>query len=216
MKNILSKFIDRRSAEYQNELLASHYEEIQNIYAQIRGWRHDYHNHIQLMKAYLAQENYSKLESYLSELDRDLTSIDAIIKSGNIMLDAILNSKLSLATAKNIRINTKATAPKNLPLSDIGLCIIVGNLLNNAIEACVQIKDEKARFIRVYIGIFKEQLYISVSNSTAKNAKKHYVSTKKDGGFGLLRIDGVVKKYGGYVSRQSEEGVFATEIMLPM
>ena len=77
------------------------------------------------------------------------------------------------------------------------------------------------RFIRVYVGILKEQLYISVSNSVGGEVKKQgrsYLSTKnsKTHGFGLMRVDHIAEKYNGYVNRQNEEGVFATEVMLPL
>ena len=220
MRGIISRILDKRIAGFQNDLMMKHYDEVQNIYRQMRGWRHDYHNHIQVIKAHNAFGRSEEIEVYLNELDKDLTSVDTIIKSGNIMLDAILNSKLSLASAKKIAINAKASAPSSVSISDIELCIIVGNLLDNAIEACMKIENEEDRFIRIYIGIFKEQFYISISNSMGTGIKKQngrYFTTKKGShGFGLMRVDNVVKKYGGYINRQNEEGVFATEIMLPM
>ena len=217
---IVSWLIDRRIASFQNDLILKHYDEVQNIYSQMRGWRHDYHNHIQVMKAHMALGQMDELNTYLNELDADLTSVDTIIKTGNIMLDAILNSKLSLASAKRIKINAKATAPETIKVSDIDLCVIVGNLLDNAVEACMKLEDESLRFIRIYIGVFKEQFYISVSNSTGPNVKKlggRYQTTKSGyHGLGLIRVDRVVQKYSGYVNRQSEEGVFATEVMFPL
>jgi len=220
MRGLLSWLIDRRIAVFQNDLILKHYDEVQNIYRQMRGWRHDYHNHIQAMKAHIALGQSEELDNYLNKLDTELTSVDSIIKSGNIMLDAILNSKLSLATTKKITINAKATAPKTIIINDIDLCVIVGNMMDNAIEACMMIENEENRFIRVYIGIFKEQFYISISNSTGAIIKKHggrYLTTKKGShGFGLMRVDRVVKKYEGYVNRQNEDGIFATEIMLPL
>ncbi|MDR2568665.1 MAG: GHKL domain-containing protein [Oscillospiraceae bacterium] len=216
---IISWVIDKRIAAYQSDLLLKHYDEVQNIYKQMRGWRHDYHNHIQVIKAYNALGQSNEIDVYLNKLDEDLTSVDTIIKSGNIMLDAILNSKLSLAASKNISINAKAAAPKTINISDIDLCVTVGNLLDNAIEACMKIDNEDERFIRVYIGIFKEQLYISVSNSAEPGVKKHngrYMTTKAGShGFGLLRVDNIIQKYGGYINRQNEVGVFATDITLP-
>lgn len=85
----------------------------------------------------------------------------------------------------------------------------------------MKLTSESDRFIRLYIGILKEQLYISVTNSFGgeiKKGGKTYLSTKgsSTNGFGLMRIDSIVNKYNGYVNRQNEEGVFATEIMLPL
>ena len=100
------------------------------------------------------------------------------------------------------------------------LCIIIGNLLDNAIEACLRIPDKAGRVIRIYAGVFKSQLYISVSNTMAgmpvKNEKSYQTTKGANHGFGLMRIDKITEKYGGYINRQYEQGVFATEVMLPL
>jgi len=124
--------IDRRIAAFQNDLMEKHITEVENIYRQMRGWRHDYHNHIQTMKAYRSLGENEKIDGYLNSLETDLTSVDTLIKSGNVMVDAILNSKLSLAKSREININAKAVVPKNITVSEIDLCVIIGNLLDNA------------------------------------------------------------------------------------
>ena len=224
IKHYIENMVDKRISAYQSDLLEKHCEEVENMYRQTRGWRHDYHNHIQTMKAHLVMGELAKLEEYLNELDTDLTTVDTVIKTGNVMMDAILNSKISLAKARGIRIDAKAVVPKELAISEVELSLIVGNLMDNAMEACMKITEEERRFIRVYIDILKGQLYIYVMNSvegTPKRSGKIYLSTKnaKEGsyhGFGLMRIDKVVERYHGYLERQDEEGVFATEVMLPL
>lgn len=216
---IFGKAIDRRVAAYQNDLIAKHCDEVDHIYRQMRGWRHDYHNHIQAMLALM--DNPEELRNYLWKLNDDLTTVDTVLKTGNVMVDAILNSKLSLIKSKNIMVNAKATVPTELQISEIDLCAIIGNLLDNAMEACLRQSETEERFIRVYIGILKKQLYICVTNSVGgmvKKSGKRYLSSKNSDahGFGLMRIDTLAEKYSGYVNRQSEEGAFATEVMLPL
>ena len=225
-RKYMNRLVEKRIATYQNDLVARHCDEVENIYRQMRAWRHDYHNHIQTMKACLALDQKAELGAYLGKLDTDLTSVDTVIKTGNVMVDAILNSKISLAQSKKIAVNAKATVPKTLTVSDIDLCVIIGNLLDNAIEASVQHPEESKRFIRIYIGIHKEMFYISITNSVGGTVNKHkgegflpiYHSTKNQAGhgFGLVRIDKLVAKYDGFVDRQNEPGVFVTEIMLPL
>lgn len=220
LRRTLYNMIDRRIERFQSELIEKQVREIQNMYKQVRGWRHDYRNHIQNMKIQLAQGNYAELDSYLDSLADDLTTVDTVIKTGNVMADAILNSKLSVAEKLNIRINVKANIPNNIPLSDVELCAVLGNLLDNAAEACAKL-PESDRFMRIYIGCLKNQLYMSVQNSAGdvKKIAGRYLSTKQsegEHGYGIFRIDRVAKKYGGYVNRQNEEGVFATEIMVPL
>ena len=100
LRYVVGVLADRRTLRYQSDLLQKHCEEVQNMYRQTRGWRHDYHNHIQTMKAHLAMGKLEELETYLNELDHDLTTVDTVIKTGNVMVDAILNSKISVAASK--------------------------------------------------------------------------------------------------------------------
>jgi histidine kinase-, DNA gyrase B-, and HSP90-like ATPase len=217
---IFSRLIDKHIAEYQNDLIEKHCEEVENMYRQMRGVKHDLKHHIQTMKAHLIMNQYKELEEYLNELDEDLDIVDTVIKTGNIRIDAVLNSKLAVARARGININAKAIVPAELEINEVDICVIIGNLLDNAIEACEKEKEKDKQFIRVYIDILKQQLYIYISNSMTDDIQKsgeRYITTKNGShGFGLLRIDRVVKKYGGYLNRQHEEGVFATEIMLPL
>lgn len=211
---------DRRIAEYGRELIETHYAEVETMYKQMRRWRHDYRNHIAAMKAYAEDGNLEAIKKYLDELDSDLSTVDTVIKTGNAMADAILNSKISLAKSKGIEVKATAYIPVALKISDLDLCVIVGNLFDNAIEASLALPEEK-RLIRVYMDMKETQLYISFTNFTAgkKLLKSNglFSSTKRSGshGFGLISIDEVVNKYGGYLSRNSEDGAFTTEILLP-
>ena len=205
---------------YQNKLMKQQMDEIENIYMTMRGWRHDYHNHLQSLKGYLSLNKVDQMKNYLNELETDLDSIDTLYHSGNLQLDSILNAKLAIAEKGQIRIHCDASIPPQLHVSDLDLCVILGNLLDNAIESCRKIENPDERFIRVYIGILKKQLYISITNATSETVKQrtdHYFTTKRgDHGHGLKRVDQVVKKYDGYLNRQNEPGVFATEIVLPL
>lgn len=217
----ISRLVDKRIARYQSDLIEKHCEEVDNMYRQTRGWRHDYHNHIQTMKAYLAMGRLEELDSYLNELDRDLTEVDTVLKTGNVKLDAILNSKISLAKSKGIRVEAKALVPSSLPFSEVDLSLIIGNLMDNAMEACLKIDQEQQRFIRIYLDVLKGQLYIYVMNAVGGPLKKEggrYLTTKRSAfhGFGLMRLDRVVEKYQGYLNRQDETDVFVTEILLPL
>lgn len=214
-----SKKIDKQIASYQQELIETHYREVDNMYRQMRGWRHDYRNHIQTMKAYAASEDWEAIRRYLDLLDQDLTTVDAAIKTGNPMTDAILNSKISLAKSKNIKVVADAHIPVKLKSSEIDLCCIIGNLFDNAIEASVKLPEDQ-RIIRVYMDMKNTQLYISFTNFTAgkklQREGKRFRSTKGEGhGFGLVRIDAIVERLEGYISRNSEDGAFTTEILLP-
>ena len=158
-----------------------------------------------------------ELRAYLSALNDDLARVDPVLKTGNLMVDAILNSKLSLIRTRGVAVSAKAALPPEVRVPPVDLCAIVGNLLDNALEACLRQGEGQERFIRVYMGVLKEQLYISVVNTMAGGRARALRSEKGEGhGLGLGRVDGLVGKLGGFVNRQREEGVFATEILLPL
>lgn len=211
---------EQRLGEYQDKILKTQRDEVQDIYQTMRGWRHDYHNHMQKIKAHLALDQLEEVKEYLDQLEEDLDHIDTAVKTGNVSVDAILNSKLSVAKKQEIEVNCKANVPKELLVSDIDLCVIIGNLIDNGVESCGKLKEGKRKFLRIYIGIFKEQLYLSVTNSTSEVIRKldrEFVSNKRGNhGHGLKRIDNIVKKYDGFINRKNEPGAFVTEIMLPL
>lgn len=216
---VMPRYVNRTVQRFQNELVNRHYDEVENMYRKMRGWRHDYHNHIQTLKAYMIMAQYEEAARYLELLEKDLTAVDTLLRTGNVMVDAILNSKLSLIQEKDIKVDATATVPKELPISDIDLSVLIGNLMDNAMEACEKVPRED-RFIRVYIDVIKKQLYISVTNSMLGEARRRgerFLSNKQGNhGFGLPRMDDIVVKHGGYINRQTEDGIFATEVMLPL
>lgn len=217
---LFSKRRDKQLAAYQRELIDIHYREVDTMYRKMRGWRHDYRNHISVMKGLYRQGSLEELGRYLDMLESDLNTVDVVVKTGNPMADAILNSKLTLAAAKNVPIKTSVHIPVRLKLSELDLCVILGNLLDNAIEASLTL-PENERMVRIYMDIKETHLYISVTNLCAgKKLTKvngRFLSRRGEGhGFGLVRIDGIVERYGGYVNRNSEDGAFTTEILLPL
>lgn len=216
---LIKTYYEKSTEAYQNKLVKNQIEEVNNVYMTMRGWRHDYHNHMQSLKAYLAMDDISEARAYLDKLETDLDDINLLFDTGNIGVDAILNSKISLAIHNGIPVDYKATVPKETTVTDIDLCVVIGNLIDNAVESCEKVPKEQ-QFIRLYIGQFKEQLYISVSNATNETVRKldeEYITHKRGNhGHGLKRINLIVEKYDGFINRKNEAGVFVTEIMLPL
>lgn len=214
------RHIEKKYMAYQDQIVDRQFSEVRDIYHTMRGWRHDYHNHLQIMKAYLEMNEYDKMKKYLNLLEQDLNGIKIKYNSGNANLDAILNGKLSLAEKEAIRIRCKTEIGGDISVEDTDLCKLIGNLIDNAVEACRNIEEEEKRFLRIYICTRRSQLYISVTNATKELVRKldHEYITQKRGnhGHGLKRINQVVEKYGGYIKRANEPGVFTTEIMLPL
>lgn len=212
---LLDRFIKKRVASFEKEILQKYYAEVENMYTKMRGWRHDYRHHIQTMKVHAAKGEYEEITKYLDMLDDDLTNVETVIRTGNRMADAILNSKLSLAAEREINVKAEAKIPVSLTISELDLCIIIGNLLDNAIEACMELPPDQ-RLIRIYMEMKGQYLYLALTNTAGGRKKRSFITTRGEGhGLGIARVDAVVKKCGGYITRASEDEAFSTEVLLP-
>ncbi len=211
----LDKLIAKKVAAFEQELLQKYYAEVESMYGKMRGWRHDYRHHIQAMKVHASRGEMAEIQRYLDMLDQDLTNVETVIRTGNSAADAVLNSKLSLAGERQIRVRTSVRIPVHLTTPELDLCTLLGNLLDNAMEACMELPPEK-RLIRIYMEMKGNFLYFALTNTAGGRKKNHFRTTRGAGrGLGLNRVDAIVKKLGGHVTRASEEEAFSTEVLLP-
>lgn len=203
--------------EYQTEQSRQHLGEVQGIYREMRGYKHDFHHHLQTLKGQLEAGETERALAYIAQLDEQLMNVDTLLKTGNVALDAILSAKIAQAKAAGITVTVKANVPGTLLLSDLELSIIAGNLLENAIEACQCSRGE--RFLRVFIGMKGKMLYFSMLNSAGAKASKkgNLFSSSKTGlhGFGLRRAESILEAHGGWCKYNSEDGAFTSEFLVP-
>lgn len=204
--------------EYQTEQSEKHLNEVRSIHKEMRGYKHDFHHHLQTLKVQIESGEIERAIAYIEELDKALMNVDTLLKTGNVSLDAILSAKIAQAKAENISVTVKANVPDSLTISDAELSIIVGNLLDNAIEACRTVRGE--RFIRIYATMKGNMLYFSMLNTAGEKKKKigSLFATQKDGmhGFGLRRAEAILEEHGGWVKYNSEDGAFTSEFLVPV
>ncbi len=203
--------------EYQTEQSEKHLNEVRSIHKEMRGYKHDFHHHLQTLKGQLEAGEVDRALAYIEQLDNQLMNVDTLLKTGNVSLDAILSAKIAQAKAENIAVTVKANVPDALTISDLELSIIIGNLLDNAIEACRTVTGE--RFIRIFISMKGSMLYFSMLNAAGEKMKKtgSLFATHKDGvhGFGLRRAEAILEEHGGWVKYNSEDGAFTSEFLVP-
>lgn len=203
--------------EYQTEQSEKHLNEVRSIHKEMRGYKHDFHHHLQALKGQLEAGEVDRALAYIEQLDNQLMNVDTLPKTGNVSLDAILSAKIAQAKAENIAVTVKANVPDALTISDLELSIIIGNLLDNAIEACRTVTGE--RFIRIFISMKGTMLYFSMLNAAGAKKKKtgSLFATHKDGvhGFGLRRAEAILEEHGGWVKYNSEDGAFTSEFLVP-
>ena len=211
-----------RIVEIKNEMLQKEMEEKEIIYERIRKIHHDFKNHIICIEKLLEQEKFESANEYIEGLKEEVVETYTWIKTGNDVVDAILNQKKSEGIKKNIKVDIKVNIPEEIDINPLDLCTILGNALDNSIEANEKIEDKNRRNIYVKINPYKDYLFIEILNPTLVNPideEGKLNTTKRDSinhGFGMKSIKSVVEKYNGILSYEYNEGEFILNIMLPI
>jgi len=166
-----------------------------------RYMRHDMKHHFAVINNYISSENVAGIKGYLEGLDLGLNAAKGKHYCDNYAVNAIVNHYLTFAESDGVKLNIKLTIPASTgDVRDNDLCVIVGNFLENAIEACRNIpKDE--RFIRLFSYVQDNTLTFTMENSFDGEIKEWggiFYSTKRDGeGVGLSSVAAVAGKYDG-------------------
>lgn len=183
-------------------------------------WKHDYQGQLRLISALIEQGNYAELKQFCNQLDSALPASACILCSGNRTMDAVISLRMMEARRHGIRFDTQLYLPNQIPLEDVTFASLVGNLLDNAIEACRKIPENAA--IQFQIRPWKQMLYLFCSNSS-DGAYLHgtqgvLLSTKKEShhGIGIRRIQEIVEQSGGTCQFQAEKDRFSVSIMIPL
>lgn len=195
-------------------------KEIRTIYNEMIQWKHDWQNHINVAMYMLKEKRYEEADKYLGEISNSINydrKYKSFITTNNNVLNAIINSKIIVAVDKNIDINTSVNITEPIHIDDIDLCGLLGNLLDNAIEACE--RTESNRFINIKIITVKNNLIILIQNSMSGNIElidNEYFSSKRKGllGRGIAQINKIVDEYNGVVSREHDNYIFETKIVM--
>ena len=112
--------------ELQTEQAEKHLNEVRSIHKEMRGFKHDFHHHLQTLRGQIAAGEYERALEYIDELEAKLQGIDTLVKTGNVSADAILSSKIAQAKSAGIRVNVKANIPDAMTISDVELSILFG------------------------------------------------------------------------------------------
>ena len=196
----------QKSGQYQSQIAA--YKMLEEQYRQAKRLRHDMKNHIIALSGLLESKDYRKMAEYLDTMEHN-GNLSGGEMTGSTAVDAILYQKGTYAEQNNIPWECDVTIPKTCGINEFDLCVLFGNLLDNAIEACERMQDIEARFINIMANAVKGCFLLEIKNSTHKeNPEKH--------GIGLLNIDDVVRNYNGVMDIEVKDGVFTVSILIPM
>ncbi len=194
----------------QAELLERDYTNLNRAYQVNARLFHDLHNHIGVLRQFLAHEKYGEAVRYLDELQAPVQNLTAAVWTGDETADYLINSKAAAAEADGIRFQAQVEFPRRTNIRSVDLCAILGNLLDNAIEAARQVPDPSGRTVALTIRRIHQMLVIKVENSfsSVPIQKNGELKTTKTGGglhgWGLKSAQTAAEKYDGMV----QAGVF--------
>lgn len=180
---------------------------------------HDLKHQISAMRAITSPE---EREKYLREVEDSVQIYDAMVQTGNEVLDTVLTEKSLFCAANNIKINCIVDGHRMNIFEPVDLYTIFGNALDNAIESVRQLEQQEMRMIDVLVYVRQQFLMINIMNPIGKQLEfegELPVSTKvKNGyhGFGLKSIRHLIKKYNGFMKIDTEQQIFSLKLLIPL
>lgn len=193
------------------------YKKLGERIEQARAARHDLRHHISVIDAHLQTGDTAGLHKYIEDYKSTLPVSNELTLCENYAVNAIVLHYMQAARAKGIEVSAELTVPQEAGIAGTDLCIVFGNCLENAIEACERM-DGGRKFIRIKSEFRGAVLVILVDNSfdgTARRDGKAFLSSKRSGrGIGVTSVQAVVKKYNGTVKFEPDGTVFRVSVML--
>lgn len=207
----------------QIEMCKNQIQEREESSLNIRNIKHDIENHLICIGEYMDRNDLAYARKYIDELlvEKNYFQTASVINSGNVVVDALLNYKYIEMQELGIKIKTHIEIPYDIKINDADICIILGNCLDNSIEAVRKIDEEQFKIINVELIYRKDSLIFTIMNPfrgiLKKDAKGEYITTKKDyinHGIGLSSVKRAVHKYDGLLETISEDGFFKVRVLL--
>jgi len=208
--------IEKTLLKQQNEAYLKQLEIINNSKENLKTFRHDLINHALSLKYYIDSHDCEGASKYLDNIFKFISYSKEYAKSGNAEIDSIINYKLDLAEKQNIKSEVYLAIPDKLNISSFDLSIVIGNLLDNAIEGAAKAQD---KFINISVELDRNVLYISIFNSydgKLKYAGNKLSTTKADinHGLGISSVEKAIEKYKGIMNIRHDDRVFYVDVLM--
>ena len=211
-----------RTAILERQYALSSVENMRESIDQIRSVKHDMLNHLQAVRTMLQNEEIEKASSYIDHLIGKTAAVPLNIYTDNTLVNALLCGRLADAQKKGILIERDIALPSELPFADTDLCSILGNLLDNALEACTLLSPGRNPYIKIIMHIRNNHLYIQMDNSSPCKIRPNSItrlpvttkSDKKAHGCGLKTVKHLAEKYNGLINITSNDTSFSIRVAL--
>ena len=210
--------IQNQSLMLQNKAYQQHLDMIHATEDSLKRVRHDFKNHLIALEELSKSHERTDLQEYFQKLGREYQLSEDYICTGNTILDGLMNHKLKIMTATGAVIDTKMQIPENLDINSFDLVVVIGNLLDNAIESLS--KQKKGSF-QIEISYRQGTLLINAKNTYEGEIIRKgetLISTKKNAteahGIGLSNVRRVIEKYDGEMMIDTEDNLFNVHIIV--
>ncbi len=214
-------------ARQQLSAMQNRIREAEGIQEELRRMRHELKNHLTTIRGLAVAGHYEDMESYISRMDKSLKALDPVISTGNAVTDVILNDRRKAAEEQNTDFQAEFSYPEDRGYNAYDMGIILGNLLQNALEACSKV-PEGSRYISVCSRVKKKFFLLEVCNSfqgdiLLDKSTNLPVSTKDEElsgingfshGIGLSNVKRTAEKYGGSLEIRTEGNTFCVTVLL--
>ncbi len=194
-----------------------HLEALQESQEKTIIYRHDMRHHLNLVSAYLADNNHAAAQKYITKVKETIEDAAVEKYCSNYTVNLILYFEITEAKNEQITVVTQIDLPEKNAVSDMDLCVIFANAIENAVNACKRIPSADHRTMKIVCKTQSDKLFIQITNSyegTVKFVDDMPVSTENNHGLGTKSIAAVAQKYDGVYSFTAEDGVFKTSIIL--
>lgn len=206
-----------RELELQTKYQEQQLKTMNDSVEKIRALKHEFKKHFSMLETLSESKNYEELNKYLQEINAGFNQANKYIESGNIVIDSILNYKLQEMYERDIKVDTEIVLLEKLDISFYDFNIILGNLLDNSIEAAEQTEE---KYIKICITYRKHKLDIEIHNTTNNKVDMNNVkTTKKDTvnhGYGIKNIKEILNKYESVYDAEQDGNMFKTKMCIFM
>lgn len=202
----------------QSELAEHHYTMQEQYYTQLRSEQeetramfHDINKYMQAMRTLAAEGNVAEVNQMMAETQELFDSLTTVVDVGNSVVSTILNEYREITEDADIPFTFDVSVPQNLGISAVDLYVLLGNTLDNAIEACQSLPIEE-RYIRIQMRIYHNILFYQIENPYAEGYLQR--SRGKNHGYGLQNVRKCVEKHDGHMSISQNENKFVLSMRL--
>ena len=215
IRNINELRNNYQNMEQQMRFQREKYVQLGSYYKSTRSILHDMKNHYFAIEKYIENEEYDRLQDYMKEAIQKMESCYAGVNTGNLVIDAFLNHFKMLSETEHITFcEDVSIIPDKVPLSDYDLCVVIGNLMDNAYNAVSKVSDRE-KIVNIHISMNdSDSFIIFIKNTYDSNAMIHK-SDDYEHGYGLSNIEKIVNNYHGVMQYQNDD-YFAVTIVIPV